>query len=218
MCYVLCAMCMCACVHVCMCACVCVLTRVSLVCRKNRAMAQLIAQHWTPVNGEQDGAGGGGMRGANDVAAGGVDVDGREAGVDAGADAPGLEPEACKCTLGFSYSEANSIITDVIPGGPAHYSNKVFVGDTIVAVDGVHVRGAEIARCFEGVHKPGSILHLTLKRQSGVVEQVAMRRMAKELFDHHAFSALQTQVRLACESDLGPRLACESDLGPTGPC
>ena len=90
----------------------------------------------------------------------------------------------------------------MIPGGPAHYSNKVFVGDMIVAVDGVHVRGAEIARYFEGVHKPGSIVQLTLKRQSGAIEQVAMRRMATELFDHHAYSALQTQVRRPRASDL----------------
>ncbi len=101
----------------------------------------------------------------------------------------------CECTVGIVYREEDSVITQVVAGGPAYYSKLVFQGDSIVAIDGSAVHGYEIVDHLRGPAVPGSVVQLSLMRKSGVVEQVQLQRMATRLFENHAFDAIQAELK-----------------------
>ena len=70
-------------------------------------------------------------------------------------------------TVGISYEEHNATISGYGGRtGQAFNSKKIWKGDTILAIDGQKIKGADILGLLKGVDKPGSIVELTLERTS----------------------------------------------------
>jgi chromosome segregation ATPase len=81
-------------------------------------------------------------------------------------------------TVGIAFDGKTCVIENVLVGGPAFNSKKVFKGDKIVSIDSVPVEGKDIIPRLKGSDAPGSVVVVGLqKRHSSNVEQVKLRRM-----------------------------------------
>ena len=84
-------------------------------------------------------------------------------------------------TVGLSYDDRTATISAVMVGGPAFNSKKIHKGDTMLAIDGHEVKGADILNLLKGVDTPGSVVTLILQREQGETVTVKLQRMAREL-------------------------------------
>ena len=84
-------------------------------------------------------------------------------------------------TVGISFDDKSGVVSNILVGGPAFNSKKVFKSDIICSVDGNDVNGnaREILALLKGVDLPGSSVTIGFKRaSSGEIEEVLLRRMA----------------------------------------
>ena len=82
-------------------------------------------------------------------------------------------------------------ILSLTPGGPAHLSNQVAVGDEILAVDGTPVSDATVMEVLRKPHPIGSLCNIRLARKTGTIVEVALPR---------AHAALAKAARKALEA------------------
>jgi C-terminal processing protease CtpA/Prc len=80
-------------------------------------------------------------------------------------------------TLGIMFDEMTRVVENVLVGGPAFNSQKVFKGDTILSIDGQDASQGDLGTMLRGKDKPDSIVTIGLKRVSGNVEDVKLQRM-----------------------------------------
>ena len=81
-------------------------------------------------------------------------------------------------TIGLMYDEPSKIISNVLVAGPAFNSKKVFKGDTLVTIDGQDSTTGDLLAMIRGCDKPDSVVTIGLKRATGEVHEVKLRRMA----------------------------------------
>ena len=82
-------------------------------------------------------------------------------------------------TIGIMYDERTHIILNLLVGGPASNSKKIFKGDAIVSIDGNDVLNGDIHEMLLGSDKADSVVTLGLKRSTtGKVAEVKLRRKA----------------------------------------
>jgi hypothetical protein len=110
-------------------------------------------------------------------------------------------------TIGIMFDDKTYIIENTLVGGPAFNSKKVFKGDIIVSVDGTQVNGENIMGLLKGVDKPESVVTIGLKRTSGNVEEVKLRRMANAkladkrlMFD--LYTTMVNRAKIVKDADL----------------
>ena len=60
------------------------------------------------------------------------------------------------------------MVESMLPGGPAHASQKIDKGDRIVQVDGKKVVGADLLAAITGSDVPGSIVNFTIEKRKVV--------------------------------------------------
>jgi predicted nucleic acid-binding Zn-ribbon protein len=83
-----------------------------------------------------------------------------------------------RTTVGIAFDDRTCVITNVLVGGPAFNSKKVFKGDKIVSVDSVPVVGGDVIPRLKGSDVPGSVVTIGLQRKdSNSVDEVKLRRM-----------------------------------------
>jgi predicted nucleic acid-binding Zn-ribbon protein len=83
-----------------------------------------------------------------------------------------------RTTVGIAFDDRTCVITNVLVGGPAFNSKKVFKGDKIVSVDSVPVVGGDVIPSLKGSDVPGSVVTIGLQRKdSKSVDEVKLRRM-----------------------------------------
>ena len=83
-----------------------------------------------------------------------------------------------RTTVGIAVDDKTCVITNVLVGGPAFNSKRVFKGDKIVSIDSVPVVGGEIIPRLKGTDAPGSVVTIGLQRKdSKSVDEVKLRRM-----------------------------------------
>ena len=101
-----------------------------------------------------------------------------------------------RTTVGIAFDDKSCVITNVLVGGPAFNSNKVFKGDKIVSVDSVPVVGGDIIPRLEGSDDPGSVVMIGLQRKdSNIVEELKLRRMDnKQIADKRQLFELFTKL------------------------
>jgi len=87
--------------------------------------------------------------------------------------------ESSKSTVGLMFN-GNGHVENVMAGGPAYTSRKIFKGDVIVKVDGQFVQGKDLQRKIIGDDVPGSLVTLTLKRGPADLVEVTMKRISTE--------------------------------------
>jgi len=82
-------------------------------------------------------------------------------------------------TVGITFDDKTAVISNVLVGGPAFNSKKIFKGDRIVSIDGDSDVAGQIIPKLKGIDIAGSIVTLGLLRASnGQVEEIKLRRMA----------------------------------------
>ena len=101
-----------------------------------------------------------------------------------------------KTTVGIAFDDKSCVIVNVLVGGPAFNSNKVFKGDKIVSIDGVPVTGGDIIAKLTGSDIPGSVVTIGLQRKdSNSVEEVKLLRMDnKQIGDKRQLFQLFTKL------------------------
>jgi septal ring factor EnvC (AmiA/AmiB activator) len=101
-----------------------------------------------------------------------------------------------KTTVGIAFDDKSCVIVNVLVGGPAFNSNKVFKGDKIVSIDGVPVTGGDIIAKLTGSDIPGSVVTIGLHRKdSNSVEEVKLLRMDnKQIGDKRQLFQLFTKL------------------------
>lgn len=57
------------------------------------------------------------------------------------------------------------IVESMLPGGPAHASQRIDKGDRIVRVDGNEVVGADLLTAITGSDVPGSVVNFTIEKR-----------------------------------------------------
>jgi C-terminal processing protease CtpA/Prc len=78
-----------------------------------------------------------------------------------------------RATVGIAFDDKSCVITNVLVGGPAFNSKKVFKGDKIVSVDSDPVVGGDVVPRLEGSDDPGSVVMIGLqKNDSNIVEEL----------------------------------------------
>jgi C-terminal processing protease CtpA/Prc len=83
-----------------------------------------------------------------------------------------------RTTVGIAFDDKTCVIANVLVGGPAFKSKRVFKGDKIVSIDSVPVVGGEIIPRLKGTDAPGSVVTIGLQRKdSKSVDEVKLRRM-----------------------------------------
>jgi hypothetical protein len=94
---------------------------------------------------------------------------------------------ATQSTVGLMLSQ--TVIDNMVIGGPAYNSGQLSKGDELVAIDGQDVRSRlnkhrydHLASLLKGSDLPGTVVILTVKKLgSGEIKEVTLRRMATEL-------------------------------------
>ena len=69
--------------------------------------------------------------------------------------------------VGLMFNGAG-IVESMLPGGPAHASQKIDKGDRIVQVDGNEVVGSDLLTAITGSDVPGSVVDFTLEKRKVV--------------------------------------------------
>jgi hypothetical protein len=87
-------------------------------------------------------------------------------------------------TIGIQFDDKTHVISGYLVGSPACNSKKIFKGDTIMTVDGLDSFKGDLYVLLKGTDKPDSVVTLGLKRVSGIVEEVQLRRMANSKLAH----------------------------------
>lgn len=60
------------------------------------------------------------------------------------------------------------MVESMLPGGPAHASQKIDKGDRIVQVDGKKVVGVDLLAAITGSDVPGSVVNFTIEKRKVV--------------------------------------------------
>jgi C-terminal processing protease CtpA/Prc len=83
-----------------------------------------------------------------------------------------------RTTVGIAFDDRTCVITNVLVGGAAFNSKKVFKGDKIVSIDSDPVVGGDVIPRLKGSDVPGSVVTIGLQRKdSQSVDEVKLRRM-----------------------------------------
>jgi hypothetical protein len=106
-------------------------------------------------------------------------------------------------TIGIMYDEKTHIISNLLVGGPASSSKKIFKGDTIVSIDGNDVLNGNIHEMLVGSDKADSVVTLGLKSSTtGKVAEVKLRRKAiRRLADKTRMFELFTNLSNCAKRD-----------------
>ena len=106
-------------------------------------------------------------------------------------------------TIGIMYDEKTHIISNLLVGGPASNSKKIFKGDAIVSIDGNDVLNGNIHEMLLGSDKADSVVTLGLKRSTtGKVAEVKLRRKAiRRLADKTRMFELFTNLSNCAKRD-----------------
>ena len=78
------------------------------------------------------------------------------------------------------------MVESMLPGGPAHASQKIDKGDRIVQVNGKRVMGVDLLAAITGSDVPGSVVNFTIEKRKVVSWGLSYTF-------GHAFSLLQTR-------------------------
>ena len=90
-------------------------------------------------------------------------------------------------------------IDNVLVGGPAYDSKLLEKGDTILQVDRVEVSAHTILQCLVGSDVPDSTVVLTVRKVSGRVMDVVLKRIAASVIaDRYKIFSLFSTCQVSC--------------------
>jgi hypothetical protein len=120
-------------------------------------------------------------------------------------------------TLGIMFDERTCVVENVLVGGPAFKSQKVFKGDTILSIDGQDASQGDLATMLRGTDKPDSTVTIGLKKVSGNLEDVKLQRMVsshlaekREMFE--LFTLMTNRAKISKDKVLGTTVQKVFDL------